>query len=57
MTEEQLKNRKPNGQFKKGCISLSKGKKMSEETRRKLELLGSRKETVLGTQNRSALKE
>lgn len=37
MTEEQLKNRKPNGQFRKGCVSLSKGKKMSEGTRRKLE--------------------
>lgn len=37
MTEEQLKNRKPNGQFRKGCVSLSKGKKMSEKTRRKCE--------------------
>lgn len=37
MTEEQLKYRKPNGQFRKGVPSFSKGKKMREETRRKLE--------------------
>ena len=37
MTEEQLKYRKPNGQFKKGVPPFNKGRKMREETRRKLE--------------------
>ena len=37
MTEEQLKYRKPNGQFKKGVPPFNKGRKMGEETRRKLE--------------------
>ena len=37
MTEEQLKYRKPNGQFKKGVPPFNKGKKMSEKTRQKLE--------------------
>ncbi len=30
------KNRKSNGQFRKGCIPLNKGKKMKDETRKKL---------------------
>ena len=36
MTEEQLKYRKPNGQFKKGVPPFNKGRKMSEKTRQKL---------------------
>ncbi|WP_296022313.1 HNH endonuclease [uncultured Treponema sp.] len=36
MTEEQLKYRKPNGQFKKGVPPFNKGRKMREETRQKL---------------------
>ncbi len=37
MTEDELKDRKPNGQFKKGHAPFNKGRKMRDETRRKLE--------------------